>query len=346
VGKTVGRLRQLNGELGLLFADAIECASTNTAADAEAAASARSIAHKAFGRPARGQSAPADGALPDRPSLWALVKRNLHPRSPSFVVVALVAVATVLAGTVGGLLGLQNAYWAMAAAVVVLHQDSYHRRTIHRGLQRVLGTWLGVGLAAAVIAAYPHGLSIFALVAAMMVLNFLIEVTVARNYTVAVVFITAAALLTASGGRADTELSSLLLARGLDNALGCAVAVTVFLLMPTAWLPTAIADALDAATSTIGYLSPVTITTPAAGAARRDLQRCALRLHQSFDNAINGSPAQRAAARQAWPAVEATQQLIYRTIAECWRLEWHVRRRHLSPPTLSPIRERSFFPPD
>jgi hypothetical protein len=159
----------------------------------------------------------------------------------------------------------------------------------------------------------------------------LIEVTVARNYTVAVIFITAAALLTASGGRADTELSSLLLARGLDNAVGCAVAVTVFLLMPTAvaaWLPTAIADALDAATSTIGYLSPVTITTPAARAARRDLQRRALRLHQSFDNAINGSPAQREAARQAGPAVEATQQLIYRTIAECWRLEWHVRRRY------------------
>jgi uncharacterized membrane protein YccC len=331
----VARLRYLNSELSLLFADAFECASTDTAAKADAAAFARGVAHQAAASPARGRSAPADRMLPDRPSLWAVLKRNLHPLSPSFVVVARVAVATVLAGTVGALLSLQHAYWAMAAAVVVLHQDSYHRRTIYRGLQRVLGTWLGVGLAAAVLAAHPDGLSIVALVAAMMVLNFLIEITVVRNYTVAVVFITAAALLTATGGRAGTDLASLLLARGLDNAVGCAVAVTVFLLMPTAvaaWLPKVIADALDTVTTTIACVSTGTIVTPAARAARRDLQQCALRLHQSYDNAINGTPAQREAAGRVRPAMEATQQLVHRTIAECWRLEWRVRQRDQSPP--------------
>ena len=101
VGKTVARLRHLNSELGLLFADAIECASTDATANAKAAASARSIAHQASTSPAPGKSAPADRMLPDRPSLWALLKRNLHPLSPSFVVVARVAVATVLAGTSG-----------------------------------------------------------------------------------------------------------------------------------------------------------------------------------------------------------------------------------------------------
>ena len=329
VGKTMGRLQQLNGQLSLLFAEAITCANTNTAADPQAAAVARSLAGAVFARPGRAEVGAENLTPLHRPAAWTLLKRHLHPRSSSFVVAARVAVATVLAGTVGGLLDLQHAYWTMAAAVVVLHRDLSHRGTIHRGLQRFLGTWLGIGLAAAVSAAHPHGPSIIALVVAIMVLNFLIEVTVARNYTLGVVFITAAALLTSSGGRSNVDLGSLLLARGLDTAVGCVVAVAVLLLMPGAvasWLPTTIADALDAVNTTISYLSPATITTPAARAARRDLQRCALRLQQTFDNAINGSPPQRRAAAQAWPAMETTQELIYRTIAESWRLELHVWR--------------------
>jgi len=321
VSSTVRRLQDLNVQLSVLFADAIRCASTNTAVNPQAAAAARSLSRQAWARPGSGEASPAGRVLLARPSRWVLLKQDLQPGSRSRVVVARVAVATVLAGTVGGLLGLQHAYWAMAAAVVLLHQGLDHRRTIQRCLQRLLGTWLGLGLAAAVIAAHPHALW---LVAAILVLNFLVEVTVVRNYTLAVVFITAVALLIATEGRSNIDPGAMLLARGLDTAVGCAVAVTVFLLMPTGvatWLPTAMADAVDAVTTTIGYLSPAQIATPAARAARRDLQRCALRLHQSFDNAINGSPTQRKAAEHAWPAMAATQQLIYRTIAECWRLE-------------------------
>lgn len=227
----------------------------------------------------------------------------------------------MIAGILGSLLGLQHAYWAMSAAVLILHQGLDRRRTVQRGLERLAGTWLGLGLAAAVLCTRPHAL---VLVAAIMILNFLIELTVIRNYTVAAMFITTIALLIATGSQHHAHIASLLLARRLDTA-GCAVALAVFLLMipadVTTWLPTAIADVLDAINATTAYLSRATVATPPARTARRDLQRCTLALTQTFDNAVNGSTAQRRSAEHRWPAAAATQRLAYHVLAESWRLE-------------------------
>jgi uncharacterized membrane protein YccC len=158
-----------------------------------------------------------------------------------------------------------------------------------------------------------------------MLLNFLVELTVVRNYTLAVVFITAVALVISTGAHGTDDLGALLLARGVDTAVGCAVALAVFLLLVpasvTTWLPAAIADTLDAVATTAGYLATATVTTPEAKAARRDLQRSVLRMAQTFDTTINGNAQQHRAAEHMWPAIAATQRLAYRTVAECWRLE-------------------------
>src|ERR1700712_1709119 len=144
----------------------------------------------------------------------------------------------------------------MTAAVLVLHQGLDRRRMTQRALERLVGTWTGLLLAAAVIATHPHALW---LVAVVMLLNFLVELTVVRNYTLAVVFITAVALVISTGARGTDDLGALLLARGVDTAGGCAVALAVFLvLVPasvTTWRPTAIADTLDAVATTAGYLA-------------------------------------------------------------------------------------------
>jgi uncharacterized membrane protein YccC len=157
------------------------------------------------------------------------------------------------------------------------------------------------------------------------VLNFLIELTVVRNYTMAVVFITAVALVISTGVHGSSDLGALLLARGVDTAVGCAVAMAVFLLLVprhvSTWLPVAVADVLDAVGSIAPRLTPETVTAPATKAARRDLQRCALALSQMYDNAVNGSARQRRNAELLWPAIAATERLAYRTVAECWRLE-------------------------
>jgi uncharacterized membrane protein YccC len=210
----------------------------------------------------------------------------------------------------------------MSAAVLVLHQGLDRRRTTQRALERLVGTWVGLLLAAAVIATHPHAIW---LAVAIMALDFVVGLTVARNYPLAVVFITAVALLISTGAHGTADLGALLLARGIDTAVGCGVALAVFLLLVptsvTTWLPTALADTLDAIATTASYLSSPSITTPDAKAARRDLQRSALRLKQMFETLVNGSANQRRRAEYIWPAIAATERLAYRTVAECWRVE-------------------------
>ncbi|MDI9915652.1 FUSC family protein [Rhodococcus sp. IEGM 1379] len=319
---TVRRLQELSRRLHILFADAMSSAETHTPADPAGADRARALARQALDPAGVVEVTPIDQLPLGRPGASALLRQAVQPHSRSLLVVIRVGVAAVLAGALGSLLGLEHAYWAMSAAVLVLHQGLDRRRTTQRALERLTGTWVGLVLAAAIIVTHPHALW---LVAAVVVLTFLIELTVVRNYTLAVVFITAVALLIATGGQSVDELSSLLLARGLDTAVGCAAALAVFLwIVPRdvqMWLPAAVADTLDAVATTVGYLSPAAITTPAARIVRRDLQRSSLRLTQTFDNAVNGSREQQKTAEQRWPAIAATQRLVYRTLAECWRIE-------------------------
>jgi len=320
---TVRRLQELTRRLHLIFADAMGSSGRDTPLDPNSAASARALAGQALERTdAVATATPAEQLPLGRPGALALIKLDIRPRSRSLLVVIRVAVATAVAGGLAGLMGLDHAYWAMTAAVLVLHQGLDRRRTMQRALERSIGTWAGLLLAAAVIASHPHALW---LVAAIMALNFLVELTVVRNYTLAVVFITAVALVISTGAHGTTDLGALLLARGIDTAVGCAVGMAVFLsLVPASvrtWLPSAIADTLDAVGTTMAYMTPSAVTTPAAKAARRDLQRTSLHLTQTFDNAVNGSDHQRRAAERLWPVIAATQRLAYRTVAECWRLE-------------------------
>ncbi len=89
-----------------------------------------------------------------------------------------VGVGAVLAGAAAMALGVDHAYWAMSAAVLVLHQGSDRSRTLRRGAERLLGTWVGLGLAGLILSLHPHDLWLVLLLA---LLNFTIEVLVTET---------------------------------------------------------------------------------------------------------------------------------------------------------------------
>src|ERR1700712_3845239 len=126
----VRRLQELTRRLHVIFADAMGAAGTQTGPDPNAAATARTLAERALDRTDPGTAATPVDQLPlGRPGAWALIKLNTQPRSRSLLVVIRVAVATVVSGALAGLLGLDHAYWAMTAAVLVLPQGLHRRRT-------------------------------------------------------------------------------------------------------------------------------------------------------------------------------------------------------------------------
>lgn len=104
-------------------------------------------------------------------------------------------IAAGVAGSVAALVaapqGVRHNYWTMVAAVVPLVGHSTRYR-VNRGLQRVLGTALGLGLTALIVLLDPPAVGIVLVIA---VLQVLAEVYIARQYVIAQTVVTPLALL-------------------------------------------------------------------------------------------------------------------------------------------------------
>ncbi|MBU9763490.1 FUSC family protein [Mycobacterium sp. TNTM28] len=318
------RLRIVNRRLHALFAAAMRAADAGSPPPPDGAAMARHLA--TVPADAITDEHGAEGVPLGRPSAVQLLRSALTPGSVSLQLALRVGIAVAISGAIAGpisqALTMDHAYWAMAAAVLMLHQGFDWLRTVVRSIERALGTWLGLGLAGAILALHPQGVWLAVTIG---VLQFVIEMYVVRNYTLAVVFITPAALTIASGGTAVANLGEILLARGLDTLIGCAVALFVYwstqrLRRPTG-LSAAITAALDAVTATVDHLGTGAATTAAARVDRRDLQLRAMALLPAYDTEIGGSATQRVAAERMWPTVVTAEQLAYRALAACWALE-------------------------
>lgn len=286
----------------------------------------------AMGAVDRGESLPHidDSAYADtapelplgRPGNLTLLRRAVTPGSESFRLALRVGIAVAVAGTVASVLSIDHAYWAMAAAVLMLAQGFDWLRTVQRGVERLVGTWIGLALAGLILAWHPQGLWLVAVIA---LLQFTIEMFVVRNYAIAVVFITPIALTIASGGHPVADVGHLLLARGLDTVIGCAAALLVYRIAIRHRGHAPVTEAIDATAAAIAattsHLESGAVTTAAARADRRDLQLRAMAMLDAYQGAVGGSAAQQDAAERLWPTVAAAEHDAYRTLAACWQAE-------------------------
>lgn len=318
------RLRVVNRRLHGLFAEAMRAADKGDPPAPGSAALARHLG--TVPADAVTDEHGAEGIPLGRPSALQLLRRAVTPGSVSLQLAVRVGVAVAISGVIAVLISqaltMSHAYWAMAAAVLMLHQGFDWQRTVARGVERTLGTWLGLGVAGGILALHPQGLWLVVVIGA---LQFVIEMYVVRNYTLAVVFITPAALTIASGGQPVENLGELLLTRGSDTLIGCAVALAVYWATQRLRHPTglrhAITATLEAVTTTLPHLAADDATSPAARTHRRDLQLRAMELLPAYDASVGGSAVQRRGAERMWPTVVATEQLAYRTLAACWGAE-------------------------
>ena len=134
------------------------------------------------------------------------------------------SVAALVAGLLGSMTGLMSPYWAQVAAVVPL---SAVRRDaqIERGLHRVIGTAAGVVVTAFLLSfpAQPWQLAVW-----VVLLQFLTEMFVLRNYALSLLFVTPMALLMVQLGH-PLPVVPLLQARVIETVIGVAVALAVVL---------------------------------------------------------------------------------------------------------------------
>jgi hypothetical protein len=73
-----------------------------------------------------------------RPAPFELLRQAVTPGSPTLSVVARAGVAVCVAGFIASTLGIDHAYWALSAAVLIVHQGFASIRKLQRGAYRQL----------------------------------------------------------------------------------------------------------------------------------------------------------------------------------------------------------------
>jgi uncharacterized membrane protein YccC len=132
-------------------------------------------------------------------------------------------VAGVLAaGTLSTAAGIGHPYWAMVSAVVPL-AATRPRAQLVRGLHRIVGTLVGLGVAAVFFALDPGGL---VLILTVVALQCAAELLVGRNYALALVAITPLALLMVHLA-APVPARVLLLDRGVETVIGVLIGLAI-----------------------------------------------------------------------------------------------------------------------
>ncbi|WP_240613332.1 FUSC family protein [Brachybacterium endophyticum] len=157
-----------------------------------------------------------DAALPETVGITGAMRRQEFSRY---------GFAALVSGIIAAATGIPSPYWAQVAAVVPLSAPG-RRLQVERGLHRIVGTALGVGVTAFLLSfpSQPWQLLVW-----VILFQFLAEMFVLRNYSLALVFITPLALLMVQLAN-PRPVGALLAARVSETAIGAVVGIGSVLL--------------------------------------------------------------------------------------------------------------------
>lgn len=166
--------------------------------------------------------------MPEPARLTVKEKQAARLEAVGYLVAA--GLAGTLATLAGHSLGFGHNYWAMVAAVVPLVGRTTRHR-ISRGVQRIIGTVLGLVVLAGIIALNPAP---WQMVLVMAICQFGAELYIARQYVLAQIFVTPLALVSTLLV-APAAPGILLRDRIVETVIGAAVGIAV-VLAPSAWV--------------------------------------------------------------------------------------------------------------
>jgi uncharacterized membrane protein YccC len=191
----------------------------------------------------------------------ALLRRALHPASPTFRHAVRLAVAVPVAALLAQWWGLPRGYWLPFAVVVVLRPD--YSTLYSRGIGRVIGTLVGaVGAALVVSALHPDPALNTFLVALFAWLSY---ATWSAGFSASVAAMTALILTLLTSGSADPFSTAL--DRLLEVSLGAVIAWLAYLVWPTpprAGVVAAQQHLFDSLADYLDQVRPVLLGAPSA----------------------------------------------------------------------------------
>ncbi|MER5322586.1 FUSC family protein [Streptosporangium roseum] len=233
------------GALERLLAHAEETLATGSAADADRLAAWAGDLRRNRPLPETGlteaEAAELTGIAVERATHRGRPRplRAFHPASPLFPIGIRVAVGSALAGVISMAAGVGHPYWAIVTAASVFQANAV--LSWHRALQRALGSVAGLLLFTALLPVSRAGQ--LALVLLVLLLQFVTEALITRNYWLGTVCVTPMALLLTEFPGYQPA-GPLIADRWLDTCVGVAAGLLSCLLVTNRRTADRIGDAL------------------------------------------------------------------------------------------------------
>lgn len=153
---------------------------------------------------------------------------SVRPTGHWLIAAGRVALCAAIAALLAHAAALPFPAWAAIGATAVLQGGHLHI-TMHRAVQRMVGTVIGAGVAGLILASHP---SFWFVLFAVIVLQFVTELVIGFNYAFGLVFVTPMALLMTSLAT-PAAASAMPMARVLDTTLGALVGIAFALVFST-----------------------------------------------------------------------------------------------------------------
>lgn len=215
----------------------------------------------------------------------ATLRANLSLRSAACRHAVRLAVCVALGDAVGRSFSLQRSYWLPMTVAIVLKPD--FASTFTRGVLRWAGTFAGLVFATGLFHLLPASPPAHA--AAIVALMFVLRCWGPANYGIFVTAVTGMIVLLIA--MVSTAPQEVMAARGLNTAIGGAIALAAYWLWPTrerARVPDALAQMLDAYRAYFhvirdSYIQPAASLDEPLDRARLDARRARSNLEASID---------------------------------------------------------------
>jgi Fusaric acid resistance protein-like len=145
------------------------------------------------------------------------------PHSGGWLYAAQSGIGVIAAGVIATGVGIGRPYWAMVSAVVPLMTHDFAAQLV-RGLHRVIGTFIGLGVAWLLLDLDLADAVVVVIVATLQAVT---ELVIGRNYALALICITPLALLIVHLAAPVIPIDDLLKDRGLETVIGVAMGLLV-----------------------------------------------------------------------------------------------------------------------
>jgi uncharacterized membrane protein YccC len=208
-------------------------------------------------------------------------------------------------------LGFNRPYWVPVACAAVLI-GANTTLTIHRAIQRSLGTIVGTFIGGLILSFEPSG---YYLIAAVGILQLCVELSIVRNYVFANMFIAPLVLVIVETMNPGNAISYFVTARVVDTIFGSIIAIAAVLLLwrgiHSRFLPVLLKD-------TIQHMQELLHAIHTDEQERKQMKKLTnslIGLRAAYERSLGDFSAAQQQAEILWPAIMHTQHAGYLLMA-------------------------------